>query len=284
MCSDTKNGPAPNRAGELRGRLPDVVHDVGDLHRSTRARRACRSVCPSPATTRQPAPGGPPRSCTDRGRTPRSGATSTQRAGYDRGFASGEELAVAEVEIGLGKSGRRAYGFDDIAIVPSRRTRDPEDVDISWEIDGLPVRAAAAGLGHGRRGVAGHGHRDRPPRGRRGAQPRGPLDPLRGPRAATRGDLQARRREGHRAACRTSTCEPIKPELVTERIRQIRDAGSRVGGVGHAAAHRPAPARHPGRRARHARHPGHGRVGRARLEEPRAAEPAEGHPRASRCR
>ena len=42
---------------------------------------------------------------------------------------------MAEVEIGIGKSGRRAYGFDDIAIVPSRRTRDPEDVDISWEID-----------------------------------------------------------------------------------------------------------------------------------------------------
>ena len=37
---------------------------------------------------------------------------------------------MAEVEVGLGKSGRRAYGFDDIAIVPSRRTRDPEDVDI----------------------------------------------------------------------------------------------------------------------------------------------------------
>jgi IMP dehydrogenase len=54
---------------------------------------------------------------------------------------------VAEVEIGIGKSGRRAYGFDDIAIVPSRRTRDPEDVDISWEIDaytlGLPLMASA---------------------------------------------------------------------------------------------------------------------------------------------
>jgi IMP dehydrogenase len=54
---------------------------------------------------------------------------------------------VAELEIGMGKSGRRAYGFDDIAIVPSRRTRDPEDVDISWEIDAysfdLPVMAAA---------------------------------------------------------------------------------------------------------------------------------------------
>jgi IMP dehydrogenase len=52
-----------------------------------------------------------------------------------------------EVEIGIGKSGRRAYAFDDIAIVPSRRTRDPEDVDITWEIDafklGLPLIAAA---------------------------------------------------------------------------------------------------------------------------------------------
>ncbi|MFN2388342.1 MAG: GuaB3 family IMP dehydrogenase-related protein [Actinomycetota bacterium] len=52
-----------------------------------------------------------------------------------------------EIEIGIGKSGRRAYGFDDIAIVPSRRTRDPDDVDIAWEIDGyrfeLPLLAAA---------------------------------------------------------------------------------------------------------------------------------------------
>ena len=39
-----------------------------------------------------------------------------------------------EVEIGRGKKGRRAYGFDDIAIVPSRRTRDPDDIDITWEL------------------------------------------------------------------------------------------------------------------------------------------------------
>ncbi len=54
---------------------------------------------------------------------------------------------MVEIEIGIGKSGRRAYGFDDIAIVPSRRTRDPDDVDISWEIDGfrfeLPLLASA---------------------------------------------------------------------------------------------------------------------------------------------
>ena len=54
---------------------------------------------------------------------------------------------MAEMEIGVGKSGRRAYGFDDIAIVPSRRTRDPEDVSIAWEIDAyrfeLPLLASA---------------------------------------------------------------------------------------------------------------------------------------------
>jgi IMP dehydrogenase len=52
-----------------------------------------------------------------------------------------------DVEIGIGKSGRRAYGFDEVAIVPSRRTRDPDDVDISWEIDAwtfrLPLMASA---------------------------------------------------------------------------------------------------------------------------------------------
>ncbi len=52
-----------------------------------------------------------------------------------------------EVEIGRGKKGRRAYGFDDIAIVPSRRTRDPDDIDISWELGlyqfKLPLVASA---------------------------------------------------------------------------------------------------------------------------------------------
>jgi IMP dehydrogenase len=39
-----------------------------------------------------------------------------------------------EVDIGRGKRARQAYGFDDIAIVPSRRTRDPQDVDIGWKL------------------------------------------------------------------------------------------------------------------------------------------------------
>jgi IMP dehydrogenase len=52
-----------------------------------------------------------------------------------------------EIEIGRGKKGRRAFGFDDIAIVPSRRTRDPDDIDITWTLGPyrfeLPLLASA---------------------------------------------------------------------------------------------------------------------------------------------
>lgn len=54
---------------------------------------------------------------------------------------------MAEVEIGMAKSGRRGWGLQDIAIVPSRRTRDPNDVDMSWQLDAyrfdLPLLSAA---------------------------------------------------------------------------------------------------------------------------------------------
>lgn len=50
------------------------------------------------------------------------------------------------MEIGRGKRGRRAYSLDDIALIPARRTRDPEDVSVSWQLDayhlGIPVLAA----------------------------------------------------------------------------------------------------------------------------------------------
>src|ERR671918_859898 len=52
-----------------------------------------------------------------------------------------------EVEIGRGKKGRRGFGFDDIAVVPSRRTRDPDDIDITWTLGPyrfeLPLLASA---------------------------------------------------------------------------------------------------------------------------------------------
>ncbi len=55
---------------------------------------------------------------------------------------------MAEAEIGVGKAGRRAYGLDEVSVVPSRRTRAPEDVDLSWQLDAyrfeLPVMSSPA--------------------------------------------------------------------------------------------------------------------------------------------
>jgi IMP dehydrogenase len=55
-------------------------------------------------------------------------------------------VALSEIEIGRGKRGRSAYGFDHVAIVPSRRTRDPEEISTAWQIDAyhfeLPIMIA----------------------------------------------------------------------------------------------------------------------------------------------
>ena len=47
-----------------------------------------------------------------------------------------------EIEIGRGKRGRRAYSFDDIAVLPSRRTRDPQEVSLDWQIDAYQIGRA----------------------------------------------------------------------------------------------------------------------------------------------
>jgi IMP dehydrogenase len=131
---------------------------------------------------------------------------------------------MAEVEIGIGKSGRQAYGFDDIAIVPSRRTRDPEDVDISWEIDAyrceLPLMAAAMdgvvspamAIEVGRLGGVGVLNLE-------GLWTRyDDPEPLFEEIATLDNDKATARMQQIYA-------EPIKPELVTQRIRDIKDAG-----------------------------------------------------------
>ena len=91
---------------------------------------------------------------------------------------------MADIEIGIFKSARQAYGFDDIAIVPSRRTRDPEDVDISWQIDAYKFELPRTGFGHGRRDVAPRRRSNSGASADSASQPRGSLDPLRGPDAA----------------------------------------------------------------------------------------------------
>jgi len=133
---------------------------------------------------------------------------------------------MADIEIGIYKSGRRAYGFDDIAIVPSRRTRDPEDVDISWEIDAfrfdLPLMAAAmdgvvsprTAIEIGRLG--GLAVLNLEGLWTRYEDPDGLFDEI-----AKLDDDKAT------ARMQQMYLEPIKPELVTERIREINAAGVR---------------------------------------------------------
>src|SRR3954463_1875551 len=134
---------------------------------------------------------------------------------------------MADIDIGRAKRGRRAYSFDDIAIVPSRRTRDPEEVSTAWQIDAyrfaLPVLAApmdsvmspstAIALGNfGGLGVLhleGLWTRDAAP---------GPL--LEGVAGLRGVDAPRRLQE--------ISTEPIRAELITERLRQIRDAGVTV--------------------------------------------------------
>jgi IMP dehydrogenase len=136
---------------------------------------------------------------------------------------------VTEIEIGRAKRARRAYSFDDVAIVPSRRTRDPEEVNVDWQIDAyrfeLPILAApmdsvmspatAIALGtYGGLGVLnleGLWTRYEDP-----ASMLAEVSELRGVQATAR--LQE------------MYAEPIREELITERLREIRDAGVTVAG------------------------------------------------------
>jgi len=130
---------------------------------------------------------------------------------------------VPEVEIGSGKSARRAYSLDDIAIVPSRRTRDPQDVDVRWEIDAyeldMPVLGAASTVGTPADAIAigevgGAGILDLEGLCTRYDDPAPLVEEL-----ASLGDRERAAREADLLQ------QPIKPELITERIRQVKDAG-----------------------------------------------------------
>jgi len=137
---------------------------------------------------------------------------------------------TSDIEIGRGKRGRRAYSFDDIAVVPSRRTRDPEEVSVGWQIDAyhfdLPVLAApmdsvmspASAVALGRAG--GLGVLDLEGLWTRYDDPTGLLEEiaaLDAPRAT------ARMQEIYAA--------PIRPELIRARLQEIRDAGVVVAGA-----------------------------------------------------
>src|SRR5450631_4170036 len=136
---------------------------------------------------------------------------------------------VAEIEIGIFKSGRQAYGLDDIAIVPSRRTRDPEDVDISWQIDAyqfeLPLLGSAmdgvmsptTAIELGKLG--GLGVLNLEGLWTRYEDPTNLFDEIR--------ELDD---EKATARMQQMYSEPIIPELVTARIRQMKEAGITTAG------------------------------------------------------
>jgi IMP dehydrogenase len=129
-----------------------------------------------------------------------------------------------EVEIGRGKKGRRAYGFDDIAIVPSRRTRDPDDIDISWTLG--PYRFELPLVASAMDGVV---------------SPRtaGIIGKLGGLAVLNLEGVFTRYENADELLERISTLptehataemqriyqEPVKPELIAQRIHEIKDQG-----------------------------------------------------------
>ena len=134
---------------------------------------------------------------------------------------------MTDVEIGIGKDGRRAYGFADVAVSPSRRTRDPEDVSLGWEIDAyrldLPLLAAAmdsvtspsTAIAVGRLGGVGVLNLE-------GLWTRydDPTPLLAAITTAPEAEVVARLQDAYR--------EPIQPTLIKERLSEIRDAGVTV--------------------------------------------------------
>ena len=135
-----------------------------------------------------------------------------------------------EIEIGLGKKGRLAYSLDDVSIVPSRRTRDPQDVSTSWQVDayefdvpviGAPmdsVTSPATAIAMGKMGALGV--LDLEGLWTRYDDPRPLLDEI--------AELPAERATER---IQQIYAEPIKPELIVERLHEIRDAGVTVAGA-----------------------------------------------------
>jgi IMP dehydrogenase len=134
-----------------------------------------------------------------------------------------------EIEIGRAKRGRRAYSFDDIAIVPSRRTRDPEEVSVAWQIDAyrfeIPILAApmdsvmspSTAVAFGKHG--GLGVLDLEGLWTRYEDPTEVLAEV----GTLRGATATRRMQEIYA-------EPIKAELITARLQEMREAGVTVAG------------------------------------------------------
>lgn len=137
---------------------------------------------------------------------------------------------MTDMSIGMGKDARRAYGLDQVSILPSRRTRDPQDVDISWEIDaftfalpllasamdGVVSPASAIALGQ----LGGVGVLDLEGLWTRYEDAQSLLDEI----AALKGEaVTSRLREIYAA--------PVQPDLIAVRMKEIRAAGVVAAGA-----------------------------------------------------
>lgn len=135
---------------------------------------------------------------------------------------------MAEVEIGIGKSARIAYGLDAVGIIPSRRTRDPADVSLAWEIDAyrfdLPLVAAPADavtspasvIALGRLGGLGVLHIEG--LWTRYEEPENHIAELSKIGAAQGPDAATER-------LRALYSAPVQPGLIAQRLTELRDAG-----------------------------------------------------------
>lgn len=140
---------------------------------------------------------------------------------------------MTEIEIGLSKRARCTYSLDDVALVPSRRTRDRSDVDTSWRIDAFtfdtPLIAAPmdsvmspdTAIAFGKLG--GLGVLNLEGLWTRYENPQPLLDEIIS--LTLQDSVEATRRMQEIYA------EPIKAELITERLKQIRDSGVIVAGA-----------------------------------------------------
>ncbi len=136
---------------------------------------------------------------------------------------------MQEIEIGRAKRARRAWSFDDIAIVPSRRTRDPEEISTTWQIDAyrfeIPVVAApmdsvmspATAVQFGKLG--GLGVLDLEGLWTRYDDPSNLLAEV----TALEVESATRRLQEIYSA-------PIRAELIHRRLQEMRDAGVTVAG------------------------------------------------------
>ena len=139
-----------------------------------------------------------------------------------------------EVEIGRGKRGRHAMPLDAVSIVPTRRTRDPEDVSLDWQIDafkfsmpviGAPmdsVMSPATAIQLGKLG--GMGVLNLEGLWTRYEDPQPVLDEIAALEAKSFSPENTARLQQLYSA-------PIQPELISARLEEIRTAGVVVAGA-----------------------------------------------------